>query len=322
MLNALVVGYGSAGKRHLRNLLRLECIGGVAVCTGMPGAESDPRVRFISSLGEAESRGSIENGFDFAIVANETGRHMETAIELAGRGIDLLIEKPLSNSLDGVEVLEDAVRQRGLKVGVAYNFRFLGALGRVKEELRKKTIGEALFARIEAGQYLPAWRPGRDYRRSYSASRARGGGVTLDLSHEIDYMRYLFGEPVEWKVMRSKAGSLDIDSEDVFEGVYRFTNGFVCSVHLDYLRSEKRRMISITGSNGAIECDLAGARLRAVREGRSEDMGTPAIFDLEQSYMDELVHFIGSVDNGRNPGPGLEDGIAALRLIEDSHVHG
>ena len=80
-------------------------------------------------------------------------------------------------------------------------------------------IGSLYFAEIEVGQYLPAWSPLSDYRESYSARKERGGGAASDLSHEIDYMRYLFGDPVSWKIMKSKVSDLDINCEDVFKGL-------------------------------------------------------------------------------------------------------
>ena len=109
----------------------------------------------------------------------------------------------------------------------------------VKDRLSEKIIGDLYFAKIEVGQFLPLWRPDRDYRDSYSASKAKGGGVALDLSHEIDYMRYLLETPVTGKYLKARASKLEIDSDDVFEGIYRYDNNFICNVHMDYLQKDK-----------------------------------------------------------------------------------
>ena len=171
------------------------------------------------------------------------------------------------------------------------------------------------FSQIEAGQYLPQWRKGIDYRKCYSADRQRGGGVGLDLSHEIDSMRYLFGDPASWKIYRTKVSDLEINSDDVFEGLYFYKNNFICNVHLDYLQARKKRSIRIVGSEGEIVCDLVNKNIRIVKEAGRTTIKKPGLFDLDKTYADEIQDFIRSVENDRKPGVDLEDGIWALNLI-------
>ncbi|MBZ0220854.1 MAG: Gfo/Idh/MocA family oxidoreductase [Candidatus Methylomirabilis sp.] len=320
-MRALVAGFGSAGKRHLSNLLELEGMEGVTVLTSRWSGEwsGPPNVKFIGSIDEVGKRGA-PSGADFAILANETGKHLETAVALAKRGIDLFIEKPLSHSLEGVESLVSAVRESGVRVFIAYNMRFMGAIRRLKAELKMGAVGAPYFARIEAGQFLPYWRPGSDYRKGYSASRERGGGVHLDLSHELDYMRFLFGDPLSWKTARAGVSSLEIDSEDVFEGIYHYEGGFICSVHLDYLQRRKTRRIIVVGSLGRLECDLVEGRIVLESRGKTERIDDENLFGLDGTYKDELAYFLGALRRGEDPEPGLHDGIAVLRLLEDSGV--
>ena len=199
--------------------------------------------------------------------------------------------------------------------------RFLGAIRYLKESVAQGIIGDPYFGRIEVGYSLPLWRPDRDYRTLYSASSAKGGGVALDLSHEVDYMRYLFGQPRSWKVVRTKVSSLEIDTDDLFEGVYRFDNGFVCSVHMDYLQPHRRREIRILGSKGSIACDLTGSLLRTQAEGCEEVCVTDErMFDVPGTYVEEMRHFVASVKGVEEPCVTLDDGIEALKLLQDSHV--
>lgn len=320
-MRALVAGFGSAGKRHISNLLELEGMEGITVLTSHWSGEwsGPPGVRFIGSLDGIGERGA-PSGADFAILANETGKHLETAIALARKGVDLFIEKPLSHSLEGVESLVDAVRESGVRVFVAYNMRFMGAIRRVKEELERGAVGAPYFARIEAGQFLPYWRPGSDYRKGYSGSKKRGGGVHLDLSHELDYMRFLFGDPLSWKTARAGVSSLEIDSEDVFEGIYHYGDGFICSVHLDYLQRRKTRKIIVVGSCGRIECDLVEGSIVVESRGTEERIDDERLFGLDGTYKDELAYFLDALKKGDDPEPGLHDGIAVLKLLEDSGV--
>ena len=165
------------------------------------------------------------------------------------------------------------------------------------------------------GQYLPLWRSGRDYRVSYSASKKLGGGVALDLSHEIDYMRYIFGDPQSCKIVKAKVSSLKIDSEDIFEGIYVYSN-FVCNIHMDYLQKDMKRIIRIEGEKGAIVCDFIKKRIMIDILGKKTIVSDKKLFDLDKTYMDEILNFTKSVKYNLEPAVTLEDGVRVLELIE------
>ncbi|MFA5844073.1 MAG: Gfo/Idh/MocA family oxidoreductase [Coriobacteriia bacterium] len=315
-VRAIVVGCGSIGRRHVANLLdagadKVTVVSSYAGCGEHFGG--DPRVSVAGSLDAAFG--------DVAVVANDTVGHLAAAVALAERGVDLLVEKPLAASTEGVEALRDAAARSGAGVAVAYNMRLLPALRRVRDIVASGALGRLYFARFEVGQYLPDWRAGRDYRETYSAHSDRGGGVALDLSHELDCMRFFFGDPAHWKVLCARASELEIDSEDVFEGMYAYASGFACSVHLDYLEKGTRRRVRIVGSNGEIECDLAGKRTRIVIDGVETLLTDPALFDMAATYVAETAEFLAT--RGRGGGlASLEDGVWALRLLEDGHESG
>lgn len=315
-MKVLVIGCGSIGKRHINNLIRLNNIENVLVCTKnvhcLDDLKNKSKIKIINSLNDVKA--------DFAIIANETIKHLDTAILLAEKGINLFIEKPLSCDLDKVDILKDIVEKKKLKVFIAYNLRFLGAVEYIKTLISKKTIGNLYFAKIEVGQFLPFWRPDRDYRHSYSASRLKGGGVALDLSHEIDYMRYFFGDPCSWKVIKTKVSKLEIDSDDIFEGIYLFSNNFLCNVHMDYLQVNKKRNIRILGDEGTMICDFIGKYIKLVHNRKETVVSGEDMFDGDKTYMDELNHFIQSIELDTEPRIMLSDGIKALRLLEDGNV--
>lgn len=315
-MNVLVVGCGSIGKRHINNLIKLNNIESVFVYTKnkycLKELCNERKIRAINNLSDIKP--------DFAIIANETYKHIDTAISLAESGINLFIEKPLSHSLAKTDTLKNIVKEKGLKVYVAYNLRFLKAMGFIKEQISNGAIGDLYFARIEVGQYLPQWRPDSDYRDSYSASKIRGGGAALDLSHEIDYMRYFFGDPINWKVIKSKVSNLEIDSEDIFEGIYLYDNNFICSIHMDYLQLDKKRQIRIVGSEGTINCDLVKNEITVNRNNNNSAINDKGMFDINKTYTDELIHFIESLKKDTEPAITLEDGIKVLRLLEDKNV--
>ena len=324
-MNILVVGYGSIGKRHVDNLLKLKEIDQVTVCSShLDSFQSHPekeKLKLVHSLEELSPVISNGRQFYFAIIANETYKHIEAANILANSGVHLFIEKPLSHSVKDAISLKEIVEKENIKIFVAYNFRFLGALKYIKNQISSGIIGSLYFAEIEVGQYLPSWRPLSDYRERYSARKEQGGGAALDLSHEIDYMRYLFGDPVLWKTMKSKVSDLDINSEDIFKGIYRFSNGFLCSVHTDYLRHNKKRGINIIGSKGTLECDFIKKYIKIQKNsGEISLIEDVHLFDVDESYRSELNHFIECIEKDKTPQITLDDGIEVLKLIEDDHV--
>ena len=314
-MHALVVGYGSIGQRHVKNLLKIKTIEKIAVCTKNISCENafknNKKVEIVSSLKNINA--------DFAIIANETYKHVDTALHLAGKGIHLLVEKPLSHNLKKTFLLKKEVARKKLKLCVAYNMRFLGAIRYIKEQLAKNVLGDIYFAQIEAGQYLPLWRE-KDYTESYSAHKSKGGGVALDLSHEIDYMHYLFGNPCSWKTFKAKVSRLKIDSNDMFEAIYKYENNFMCSVHLDYLQSEKKRFIRIVGSGGTLICDFIKKYIKIKNDAKETITSDESMFDFDKTYSDELNHFIGTIQGKTAPSATVEDGIMALKLLEDKGV--
>jgi predicted dehydrogenase len=324
-MNVLVVGFGSIGSRHVDNLLQLRQIDQIIVCSNhhdtFQNHPKKEKLKLLRSLEELSPMMSLGRQFRFAIIANETYKHIETAHVLANSGVHLFIEKPLSHSLQDAISLKRTVANKDIKIFIAYNLRFLGAMQYIKNQIRAGVIGSLHFAEIEVGQYLPAWRPLSDYRDSYSARKEQGGGAASDLSHEIDYMRYLFADPVSWKIMKSKVSNLDINSEDLFKGIYRFSSGFLCSVHADYIRHNQKRGISIVGSEGTLECDFIKKYVKIQKNnGEISLIDDAQLFDVEESYKSELKHFIECLERDQTPQITVDDGIEVLKLIESDHV--
>jgi predicted dehydrogenase len=314
----LVVGYGSIGRRHVTNLLNLDAVEKIVVYTRVDSrpAVADERVMFVSPATVPLDRVSDIMPFDCAVIANETHLHMDTALELAAKGIYLFIEKPVSHNLEKTDYLLNVAGDRGVFIFVGYNLRFLGAIQVVKQAIERKTIGDLYLADIEAGQFLPQWRPDTDYRTSYSAHKNRGGGVALDLSHELDYMLYLFGAPAQWKTMKSKVSDLEIDAEDVFAGIYRYADGFLCTVRLDYLQKKKTRRMRIVGSRGHVTCDLVEKTVRIMQDGSETVLHGENLFDMTGTYVNELSYFMESVAKRATDAVNLRNAISVLKLIE------
>ena len=321
-MNVLVVGYGSIGKRHVINLCRLDCIDEIIIYTKVKEGfenQSEKKIIFIDAAIVDLPTVASQYKIDFAMIANETFKHVDTAIALAEKGCHLFIEKPLSHNLEKIDLLKEMTQKKQIKVFVAYNLRYLPAIQYIKDQISKHIIGDLYFAKIEVGQYLPSWRPKVSYTDSYSANAEYGGGVALDLSHEVDYMRYLFGDPCLWKTMRSKASDLVINSEDIFEGIYKYKQGFVCSVHMDYLQRKAERKIRIVGSRGEIVCDFMEKWIKIKTPDDEIRLTEEKLFKMEDTYKNELQEFIETITSNKPATISIDDGIKALELLEDSY---
>ena len=190
----------------------------------------------------------------YVVVANETAAHRPTLAALATAGFagTVLVEKPL---FDRPAPLPDN-RFAGLYVG--YNLRFHPLIA----ELRRRLAAEpALSAQVYVGQYLPDWRPGRDYRETASASREAGGGVLRDLSHELDYLTWLFGPCRQVAALLGRSGALAIDSEDVAAMLLVFERCPAATVQLNYLDRRGAREIVVNTARRTLRADLVEGRL-------------------------------------------------------------
>ncbi len=311
----LVVGSGSIAQRHVRNLLAMG-VGEVLVLTARDVSD-------VESFADARVRILPEVPADcppLAIIANDTHKHAATARGLVARGVHLLMEKPVADGFSAeLDALRDEIREAGVVVRVAYNLRFLGVMDKIAQTLRDRTLGQLLFARIEVGQWLPDWRPNRSLAQLYSASSQRGGGVGLDLSHEIDYMLMLFGTPVHHCVRYSRTGVLGIEAADVFDGIYSFDDGFTCTLHMDYLERSRRRRIRIVGSEGVLECDIPGRSFDIIGACGESHATDEALFDTDATYVRELESFFSAVDGvGENDLTTFDEAVEVLAMLSDS----
>ncbi len=205
--------------------------------------EDEYGIESFDSLPEA-----LERRPHAAWICNPTSQHLETAILCAMAGCDLFLEKPVSDSMRGVEVLVAAVEERGIVASVSSQLRFHPALKRLHEVLRSAQLGRAIAVRAEVGEYLPGFHPYEDYGTSYAAQRSLGGGVVLTLIHDLDYLQWLFGAPKRLFAVGGKLSSLELDVEDVASILMAcgtLKRRFPVHLQMDYLRRPPRRTCQV-----------------------------------------------------------------------------
>lgn len=243
---ALIIGYGSIGSRHARILTDL----GVKVSVISRHAASEPGLAVFATLEQA-FRSSPP---DYVVIANETSHHRRALTDLTSVGFSgpVLVEKPLMANIDEAGFVSEH------NARVAYNLRFHPVLRALAASIKDDCV---LSVQVYAGQYLPDWRPGTDYSRSYSARRVLGGGVLRDLSHEIDYVRWIFGPWKRLAALGGKRSALDIDSDDAWCVTMETLQGSMLSLQLNYLDRVARREIIVVGENHSYRANLVAGTL-------------------------------------------------------------
>jgi predicted dehydrogenase len=309
----LISGLGSIGRRHFRNLLAL---GERDILLHRTHRATLPDDDLTGFPVETDLASALAHRPDALIVANPTAVHLAVAIPAAQAGCHILIEKPISNSLDGVNQLAAALQHGGGQCLVGFQFRYHPGLRQVKAWLDAALIGTPLSARAHWGEYLPGWHPWEDYTQGYAARPDLGGGVVLTLSHPLDYLCWLLGKVDSLWAFTSNQG-LGMPVEDTAEIGLRFTSGCLGSLHLDYNQRPPSHTLEITGTQGRILWDNGDGVARLYQAEGTQDwqIATPPQgFERNWLFMDELRHFLAVMRGEENPLCTLQDGAQALQL--------
>jgi predicted dehydrogenase len=236
----------------------------------------------------------------------------------ANAGCDLLIEKPITHSLEGVDELAAATTALGTKILVGFQFRFHPALMRIRDLLRSGSMGAPLHARVIWAEHLPSWHPWEDWRNGYAARAELGGGVHHTICHPFDYLRMLFGDPVTLFATLTRGGPLKLPVSEAADVVLCFPEGLSAQVHLDYWCRPPMHRMDLVCSEGSIHWDYMTGSLQvwhADREGCQVD-AFPSVDTRNELFLREARHFLGMLRGGEESGCSLEDGIAVVRICE------
>ena len=339
-MKCLFAGLGSIGQRHVRNLRRLlgrdvEILAYRALSqspvlnadmTVQAGAvlETAHNIRSFSDLDEA-----LAQQPDVVFVTNPNRLHVPVALAAARRGCHLFIEKPLSDSLEGLDELIDVVERTKLTAFVAYQFRFHPGLRCVKSLLDEQRLGRLIAAHIVNGEYLPDWHPYEDYRESHAARRDLGGGSLRIQSHEFDYALWLFGMPRRVYAVGGHLSRLEVDVEDsvsVLMACEAKQGQFPVHLHVDYLQRPPQRLCEVIGDAGKIRYDFYANQVEIHDlHGRTRQVIEFTAFDRNQMFLDELRHFLACLRGEEQPLVDLREAIRSLRIslcAEESLVSG
>jgi len=302
----LVVGAGSIGTRHLKNLLTLG-VRNVEVCE--PASSSRRKLAgWFQGAVHARLSAALKSTPEVALITTPTHLHTPAALECAKAGCHLFIEKPLSHEMKDLDRLDRLVNLKRLVCLVGCNMRFHPGLALMKKFLHERRLGEIWGVQMQFGHYLPSWRPGRNYRRTYSARADQGGGVILDCIHELDYARWFFGHVVSAVAYAPKKSVLGIKVEENVNIVLNTRHHAWIEIHLDYLQKAYKRQCRVFGSLGSLEWDwnAPGLKWFDASVGNWKHLGTEVRFETNDMYMAEMRHFLRCLCKKEEPIQNLK----------------
>lgn len=328
-MKILMIGLGSIGQRHLRNIRRVlgEEVQIIAYrVRGLQRTFSDTmQIREQVCLEDEfhiRSFGNLDEALcekpDIAFITNPTNMHIPCAIKCAKAGCHLFLEKPISDDLKGIDELKQIVWQNQVKVFVGYQNRFHPAIRAVREVLKNKELGRILSVHAVVGERLTTMHTYEDYKDTYMARKDMGGGVvTNQLVHEMDYLYDLFGKPLSVYAIGGTIGNLGIDVEDNCDALFVMEgeneNRVSVSVHADFYQSPPSRYVKVVGEKGWIQADLIHALVTKSVEDVTEQASFPQ-FERNDMFIEELKLFLSCIEENKKETIGLEDGIVSLKM--------
>jgi len=287
-IKILFFGLGSIGLKHAKILKEKFDVDLYAYRTGKGQEKNTLKIQTFNTFKQA-----FDIKPDVAFITNPIFLHVPTALQCVKQNIDLFIEKPLSHSLENLNELEAEIKKRKLFTYIAYNMRFHPVIINLKELIQQN--GKPFYFRATCNSYLPNWRPRQDYTKSYSAKKSQGGGVTLDLSHEFDYITWLFGEITNVHGYIDKISDLNIDSEDIVEAQLT-CNSVKGSLHLDCFSLENERKIQLYYNDKYVEGDLNKCFIKTKNLNGKEKI-IRYQFKRNDMYEKQLIYFFEQYKN-------------------------
>jgi len=301
-LKVFVIGLGSIGKKHVRAIKAIEPSSEIFALRSQPKAEKYLDVINIYSIHDISL-----SAFDFVIIANPTSEHKKVIAQMASYGLPMFIEKPVHSSLNIKDEIK-TINEKGILTYVACNLRFLSCINFVKNKLNTTQTKKINEVNVYCGSYLPDWRPCINFRETYSANAELGGGVHIDLIHELDYIYWLFGMPDDVTRVFKNRSSLAIPSYDYANYTLAY-DGFCASVVLNYYRRDAKRTLELVFEDVTWNIDLLKNQVSCDNE---------IVFSSNQvvadTYQKQMQYFINCVKSNTNTFNTIKDAYAVLKI--------
>ena len=326
MTKVLFIGLGSAGQRHLRILIRL---------LGRKNTEffcyrSSKRNLLINDNLITKKVKSLEEyykikqiyskefkkyNFDIVFITNPIYRHVDYALKFAKLGSNIFIEKPLSHNLNRIKLLRDIAKKKKIKIAVGYQLRFHPGIDYIKKKIKEKKLGKLLSGTFHFGEYLPMMHKYEDYSKTHMAKKNQGGGAVLCLSHQVDLMRYLLGEPKIINTSISKLSDLKIDVEDDLNAKLKYHKNIIINLELNFIDNPPKNFIDLNFEYGQIKWDyIDNCVLYVNNKYKKETKLKFKKFKRNQMFIEQAKNFLASIKKDKKLKTDLNEGIKTLKL--------
>jgi len=329
-MRVLFCGLGGIGQRHLRNLRSLvpteqlevhayRVLGRSEKLRDDLSIEADrSMVTDYQIVVHTDLEQALAVRPEAVFICNPNNLHAKIALQAAKAGAHVFIEKPVSDSMDGLDELLAVMESKQLICYVGYNFRFHPGLMRIKALLEQGHFGNLLAVHSEIGEYLPNWHRYEDYRTMYAARADLGGGVILSQIHEMDLIYWYFGLPASIYCLGGKLSSLEVDVEDTATSLMQYDGAmgrFPITLHQDYVQRPPVRTFKVIGDRGVALIDLIMNKLTVYNiEGEAIEHWDGAGFKRNDMFYGQMQHFLACMAGQASAQVELHDGMQSMRL--------
>ncbi len=286
-MKIIFFGLGSIGQRHARILLKSYPHKLYAFRSGKNREKNDLGIEELTTWDEVERLKP-----DVAFITNPTSLHIEVAFKCAKLGIKLFIEKPIGKDLKGLNKLLKVVSNQKLVTYVGYDVRFHPVIVYLKKFINGKKV---LHLRATCTSFYPNWRPGRNHLEVYTAQKKIGGGVILDLSHELDYVSYLLGPVKKIKGSFEKRGNVTVDAED-YADILVNTSTAPANIHINFLSHQALRQVHIDLGDSTLVGDLLTGEIKHFKKEKLYK-NIKLDYYRDQLFEQQLKYFFKNIDN-------------------------
>ena len=313
-----VVGAGSAGSRHARNLLSL---GHDVIICSEHSAFGNDKLDDLDYEKATSFRQLLDQKLDGIVIANSTSVHADYAIEAIQCGHNLYIEKPLTHTLSSALKLKEVAekKQRAgaqIVIAVGNQHRFNPLLATVKGFVDQRQCGDILSVRCEMGEYLPFYHPGEDYSERYAARRDLGGGVLRTQVHDINYLQWIFGNCDVLVARGGRTSDLKIDVEDNVNAFLTSKLAESIFLHMDYLQRQPRRTLDISFEKGAVHWNYYANQLVIEQYGAEPIVQNAGRLERNDLFVSAIENFVASIERGVRPMTTLDEALKDVTVID------
>lgn len=315
----LIIGLGSIGQRHYRNLHALGFSDIIVYRTGRGDSEFTAAFeREFNPVVFGNPHDALGERPDAVFITNPTFLHAEFMTKVARHPVKgVFVEKPIGHDITAVETAMAEVEGKNILGYVGYNFRFHPLLQKMKVFVDEGRIGRVISASVDSGEYLPDWHKWEDYRKTYPARREYGGGVVLTQSHDLDYLYWFLGIPNKVAAFGGTKTGLSLNVDDLVKGIFEYPNGVIASVHMDFYQRPPKRIFELLGEKGILRWSYYDKKLEFiphVKDAQPVLWADPEGFERNNMFLEQTRHFVACLQGQDWPRVTMRDGLMVLKI--------